>query len=298
MIDTTQITQVVPTPELIRLWADELVPGDIDIWYWDESPLDLDLTGCQVMTQEAYRSSPTHNDIRYMNAYCEWLMPAEATRVIVSDRAWIGMLSTADRQRVLQKQVGLKRGLVFPAAWFGELPAELQKFMVADQVVLGQAVWASLPTAVQHRELLAYQRWCDNVDCYPVPDDAPPHVQAIANTFSPHEGTNCFAITAYGATADSDLLATWLTVSPIDIVAPLGYRQVPDVEPIAEDIVIFEIEGKVIHAVWCLGNDRFLNKNAQSRFSPIRIVDWKMLDTNWLADWPGTIWTIYRRGTS
>jgi hypothetical protein len=289
MIDTAPVNQVLPTPEMIRLWADELIPGDI--WYWDDSPLNLDLTGCQVMPREAYRSDPTYSDIRFMNAYCEWQMPAEAMQVIVSDRAWIGKLSAADRQRVLQKQVGLKRGLVFSAAWFGELPAQLQEFVVEDQVVLGQAVWAGLPPAIQHRALLAEQRRWDDVDCYPVPDAAPRHIQAIANTFSSHEGTNCFAIAAYGATADSDLLATWLTVSPIEIVAPLGYRQVPDVEPIADDIVIFETEGKVIHAAWCAGHDRFLNKNGQSRFNPIRIVDWDMLTT----DWQNATRKIYRK---
>ena len=41
-------------------------------------------------------------------------------------------------------------------------------------------------------------------------------------------------------TADSDLLTTWLTVSPVDVVTPLGYRLVPDVEPIINDIVIIE----------------------------------------------------------
>ncbi len=220
MTDSNQPLQVVPTPEELRLWADELIPGDV--WYWDSSPLDLDVTGCKVLTREAYQSDPTYRDIRFMNAYCEWQLPAEATQVIVSDRAWIGKLSTADRQRVLQKQVGLKRGLVFSVDWFGELPAQLQEFVVADQVVLGQAVWASLPTAIQHRALLAEQRRCDDVDCYPVPDGAPRHVQAIANTFSPHEGTNCFAITAYGANADSHLLATWLTVSPIEIVSAIA----------------------------------------------------------------------------
>ncbi|HEU0165961.1 MAG TPA: hypothetical protein VFQ54_13020, partial [Thermomicrobiales bacterium] len=288
MIDTDPVNHAVPTPETLQLWADELIPGDV--WYWDDSPLELDVTGCQVMNREAYRSDPTYSDIRFMNAYCEWQMPAEATQVIVSDRTWVGKLSVADRQRVVRMQVSLKRGLVFSADWFGELPAQLQEFVVADQVVLGQAVWASLPTAIQHRALMAEQRRWDDLDCYPVPDGAPAHVQAIANMFSPHEGTNCFAITAYGANADSHLLATWLTVSPIEIVAPLGYRQVPDVEPIADDVVIFEKEGKVIHAVWCAGHDRFLNKNGQSRFNPIRIVDWKMLDT----DWPDTTWKIYR----
>jgi hypothetical protein len=233
-----------------------------------------------------------------MNAYLEWKMPAEATQVIVSDRAWIGNLSTADRQRVLQKQVDLKRGLVFPAAWFGELPAQLQEFVVEEQIVLGQAVWACLPPGVQHRVLLAYQRQIEEVDCYPIPDSAPQHVRAIANSFSLHEGTNCFAITAYGANADPDLLATWLTVSPIEIVAPLGYRQVPDVEPVADDIVIFELEGRVVHAVWCIDHDRFLNKGGQSWLAPIRIIDWEMLDAEWLADWPNTNVTLYRRGTA
>ncbi len=291
MIDTAPITQVVPTPEMIRLWADELIPGGIDIWYWDDSPLDLDTTGCQIMSQKAYRSDPTFNEIRFMNAYCEWLMPVEATHVIVSDRSWIETLPAADRQRVLQKQVGLKRGLVFSAAWFGGLPVQLQEFVVEDQVVLGQAVWADLPPTVQHRALLAEQRRWDDVDCYPIPDNAPAHVQAIANTFSPHEGTNCYAITAYGATADSALLARWLTVSPIELVAPLGYRQVPGSEPGPDDIVTFERQGNIVHAAYCIDDDRFLNKNGQSRFNPIRIVDWSMLAT----DWPDLTVLIWRR---
>ena len=88
MTDMKHVRQLVPSAETLQLWADELILGDV--WYWDDSPLDLDLTGCQVMTSETYRSDPTYHNIRYMNAYCEWLMPAEATRVIVSDQAWIG----------------------------------------------------------------------------------------------------------------------------------------------------------------------------------------------------------------
>lgn len=297
MSDPIQRLRVVPTPDELRLWADELIPGEGDIWYWDDSPLDPGPTGCQVMPREAYRSDPAYRDIRYANAYCEWLMPAAATQVIVSDAAWIGSLSSADRHHVLRKQIDLKRGLVFPAEWFGEQQELLQPHTVADQVVLGQAAWASLPTGIQQRALLAEQRRCDEVACFPVPDGTPAHVRAIANTFSPHEGTNCFAITAYGATGDPHLLATWLTVSPIEIVAPLGYREVPDREPLANDIVIFELGGRVIHAAWCLGDDRFLNKNAQSRFAPIRIVDWAMLDAEWLAEWPDTRWRLYRRDT-
>ncbi len=296
MIDTSPITQVTPTPEIIRRWADELIP--CDVWYWDDTPLDLDLSGCEVLARAAYRSHPIYNTIRFMNAYHEWKMPAEVAQVIVSDPAWIEHLSTADRRRVLQKQVDLKRGLMFPVIWFGEPSAQLQESVVADQVVLGQAIWSSLPIAIQRQALLAEQRRCDEVDCLPIPDVAPPHVRAIANTFSPHEGTNCFAITAYGANADPALLSTWLTVSPIDVVAPLGYHQVPDVEPRADDIVILELDGRVVHAVWCVAHDRFLNKNAQSWFAPIRIVDRKMLDAEWLADWPGTSVTLYRRGTA
>ena len=296
MTDMKHVRQLVPSAETLQLWADELIPEDV--WYWDDSPLDLDLTGCQVMTRETYRSDPTYHNIRYMNAYCEWQMSAEVTRVIVSDQAWIGSLSVTDRQRVLQKQVELKRGRVFSIASFGELPSQLQEYAVADQVVLGQAVWAGLPTAIQHRALLAEQRGWDDLDYLPVPDTAPQHVQAVANTYVPHEGTNCFAISVYGATANPELLTTWLTVSPVDVVTPLGYRLVPDVEPITNDIVIIELEGRVVHAVWCIDDDRFLNKGGQSRVSPIRVVDWKMLDANWLADWPDTTFKVYRRGTA
>ena len=59
-----------------------------------------------------------------------------------------------------------------------------------------------------------------------------------------------------------------------------------------------EKEGRVVHAVWCIDHDRFLNKGGQSRISPIRVVDWKMLDANWLADSPDTTFKVYRRGTA
>lgn len=173
MSDPIQRLRVVPTPDELRLWADELIPGEGDIWYWDDSPLDPGPTGCQVMPREAYRSDPAYRDIRYANAYCEWLMPAAATQVIVSDAAWIGSLSSADRHHVLRKQIDLKRGLVFPAEWFGEQQELLQPHTVADQVVLGQAAWASLPTGIQQRALLAEQRRCDEVACFPVPDGTP-----------------------------------------------------------------------------------------------------------------------------
>jgi len=293
MVDTDSLTQVLLTPEMLQLWAENLIPKPRDVWYWDNSPLDFDLTSCHVMTREAYRADAVYNTISYDNAYLSWLMPSEAVQLIISDPEWIGDLPGDDRQRVLQKQVKLKRGLIFSADWFGDLPAELQEFLVDDQVVLGRSIWESLPTGIQHRALRAEQRRWEEVDCYPVPEGAPAHVRAVANTFIPQEGTNCFAIAAYGATGHAWLLREWFKPPAFHALLEANrYQPVPAPEPIADDIVIFERDGDTIHAVWCVGSDRFLNKNGQSWISPVRIVDWEMLKTEWPE---ATSTTIYRR---
>ncbi|MGC4189985.1 MAG: hypothetical protein QM589_01960 [Thermomicrobiales bacterium] len=294
MIDAEPVNQVQPPPEMLRLWAEHLIPAPRDVWYWDNSPLDFDLTGCQVMTRDAYRADAAYNTISYDNAYLSWKMPSEVVQLIISDPEWIGDLPGDDRQRVLQKQVDLKRGLVFSAGWFGDLPAELQEFLVDDQVVLGQSVWASLPTDILHHVLRAEQRRWDEVDCYPVPANAPAHVRAVANSFIPQEGTNCFAIAAYGATENAWLLREWFKPPAFHALLEANrYQPVPASEPIADDIVIFERDGDTMHAAWCATHDRFLNKNGQSWFNPVRIVNWEMLK----AEWPeATRTTIYRRG--
>lgn len=92
---------------MLKAWCDHLLP-ELDVWFRDEDPLDLDVSGCVVMPRADYLQHPTFRDIRYVNAYLHWQMPLEITRIIVSGPASITSFDVTDRHRVLEQQVHLQ----------------------------------------------------------------------------------------------------------------------------------------------------------------------------------------------
>lgn len=291
--DRPLIQRIRPSPETLQAWADHLLP-DLDVWFWD-GETDIDPTGCVVMPRADYLGHPTFQDIRYVNAYLHWQMPREVTHVIVSGTAWISSLDAADRRRVLEKQVEMHRGLVLPRSHFDALPEGLAAYAVDDHVVLSHAAWALVPHEARRLALLREQARWDDVDCLAVPDDAPAHIRAIANTFGNMEGANCLATTAYCVTAETWMRDLWMHQPAFrDLIARHGYRPLPGASPKAGEVVTFVANGDIVHAAYCVGPDRFLNKNGQSRLNPIRIVDRAMLD----AAWHEAICVIYRRASA
>lgn len=291
MNDPATLVRVQPTRETLRHWADHLLP-DLDVWFWDDGKPGIDLTACLVMPRADYLQHPTFRDIRYVNAYLHWQMPAEVTHMIVSGPAWIMGVAASDRQRVLEKQVDLRRGLVYPRTHFDTLPESLQAHAVNDHVVLCHAAWEQVPDPIRRQVLLREQQSWDDAECFELPDDVPDHVRTVANTFGMHEGTNCLATTAYCVTGEMWMRDLWMHQPAFrDLIDRHGYRPMPGVVPNAGDVVTFEADGDIVHAAYCVEPDRFLNKNGQSRFNPTRVVDWAMLD----ADWTDTICVIYRR---
>jgi hypothetical protein len=244
------------------------------------------------MSRADYLAHSTFQDILYVNAYLHWQMPPEVTRLIVSGPDWIARLGAEVRRRVLERQVALRRGLVFPRDSFATLPDALEAFVVGNDVVLCHAAWDALPDDLRRQVLLREQARWDDVACFPAPDDAPEHIRAIANTFGQPDGANCLSTTAYCVTGQAWLRDLWLFQPAFrDLIARHGYLPAPDCSPCPDDVVTFEVEDVIIHAAYCLGDDRFINKNGQSRFNPIRIVDWAMLR----AGWPEAAVVTHRR---
>ena len=144
------------------------------------------------MPREHSLHHPTFGDSRYVNAYLPWQIAPEVTQIFVSGPAWISSLTATDGQRVLEKQVSLRRGLLFPQAYFDGSPEELQAYAVDGDVVLCHAAWSAVPNELRRPAVLRDQRRWDNVDYLPAPDDAPDPSRAIANTFDRHEGATAW----------------------------------------------------------------------------------------------------------
>lgn len=291
MVRSPAVSHIHPSGETLRHWGDQLLP-ELDVWFWDDDALDLDLTACVVMPRADYLQHSAFQDIRFVNAYLHWQMPSEVTRLIVSGPAWISRLAVADRQSVLGKQVNLRRGLVFPRTHFDALPEGLHAYTVNDRVVLCHAAWEAVPDQIRRLILLREQQLWDDVDCFQAPGDAPEHIRAIANTFGLHEGANCLSTTAYCVTGEAWMRGFWMFQPAFrDLIARHGYRPVLEASPGADDLVTFEMDGVIVHAAYCVGQDRFLSKNGQSRFNPVRIIDWVRLN----ADWHEATCVTYRR---
>lgn len=283
--------QVVPlADETLTYWDEHLIP-DLDVWHWDDDPLAFGLSGCLVMSREDYVKHPTFQDIRYVNAFLQWKIPSEVSHVIISGPTWITHLPSEDRSRILQKQVALGRGLIMPLSFLEGVPKSVQSFIADEHIVLCHASWDRLPESTRRMLLLHEQRRWDDIECLPVPPDIPPHIRIIANTFGHVEGSNCLGTTAYCITGEAWMREFWMFQPAfLDIITRHGYSPIAVAIPEPGDVVTFTSDEILVHAAYCLDHDRFLNKNGQSSFNPVRVVDRAGLT----ADWPDAITTIYR----
>lgn len=264
------------------------MPGH-DVWYLDAP---RELPHCTVMTRADYLAHPTYRDIRYVNAYLHWQMPPTVTSLAVSHGDLLSLLPTTERTHLLELQVEHKRGLVFPRSHFDDVPASLTPCVVGDRVVLTHAGWDRLDEAVQWTALRREQRIWDDCMGLPVPGETPPLIATRTNGFLLEEGTNCLATTAWCLSRDDALASGWMFPEAFHAVLHAhGYAPTTSTEPTANDVIVFEQDGATIHAAYCVVPDRFVSKNGQSRFNPVRMVDWSAL----LADWPHATHTIHRR---
>lgn len=283
-----------PTYEVLTRWRDAFTT-DRDIWYWDDDPLPTNLDWCEVLSRSDYLAHPTYSGIEYVNAYWHWRMPKRVQHVLVCDQDWIGSLPDDARDMVLAKQIELDRGMVVPSTHFDLVPDIMQPYIVDEKIIISRAAWISLSQSDQFaalkRELLLW----DDLDCLPIPDGIPEHIRAIANTFGDSHGANCLATTAYCITGQESIRHRWM-FKP-EMVAVLDdnrFQPVDEIDAKLGDVVAFTRNGTIVHAAYCVGMDRFINKTGQSMFNPIRIVNRAMLN----ADWPDEDVTLYRQRPS
>lgn len=273
--------QVQPSEATITFWTSGLIPK-LDLWYWNDSSIDVDRSGCELVPWEALRTHPTLSEIHYVNAYCRWQRSPETHQILLADRGWITGLRDDERFRVLAMQVELERGLVYPRSHFDSIPPELERYVVDDVFVLGGSIWSELPDDLRRQFVLRESLAWDDHACFPLPDDAPDHLQGIANTFMNVHGANCLSTTAFCFTGEPQVTHRWMfQLEFADLLKRSGYRPSLTKTPESGDVVTFAQDGTIQHANFCVGPNRYLNKNGQTMFNPIKVVDSAMLDETW-----------------
>ena len=287
-----EMIRIQPSEATLKRWADSLTTPN-DVWYWDDSLADINIAGQTVLPRQEYFEA--YPDISYVNAYWHWRMPKSVRQVVVTAPSWIGSLSDGDRQRVVAIQVELDRGQIFPEKHFDRVPEVLEPYRIEGKIVLARAAWKSLDKPDQftflRREMLSW----DDTNCFPVPSETPAHIGGIANAYGDEHGTNCLSTTAFCITARDDLRHKWMFQPEfLEILAGERYEQVDSDIGEPGDVMTFSDNGVLVHAAWCISPDRYINKNGQSMFNPVRIVNRAML----LADWADQDVAIYRQRKS
>lgn len=275
-------TELVLLPdETLDQWASDYLPG-LDVFYADKQAVDQNLRGSLVFDRQHYIAHPTFQDVRYVNTYLHWNLRREVPWVIVANPEWIGAQPEAARRRLLATQIRLERGLVFPRSHIDEITEALTPYLFDDTFVLTHALWDTFTPEVRRQFMRREQAVWDDLHCHPVPDGVAPHIRDLANRFSEVDGANCLATVAECVTGEAWLGRLWLHEGEFcdrmvreGLAADFGND-----EPQPGDVVIFH-KREFQHAAYCVAPDRFISKNGQSRFNPIRVVDMAMLRNDW-----------------
>lgn len=283
---TTSWIPIAPTEADFAGWRERFVP-DYVLWLWDDSPIPHSDVATVIPVSELH-SHPLTSPVAMSNAFILWAISKETHQVVIEDGPWRASLTPAQLASARAQQMRLGRGLCFPGEWV----PRLQREAIDGRLVLDQQLWQSMSDDEQRTVIRDQLIDWDEPITLPIPGDVPAHIRKIANQFLPDEGVNCFAIAIYGATQSDSLLQRWLVTE--DFLVELsdgGFVEQRSSDIVAGDILTFGTERGIIHAAYALGADRFLNKNGQSMFNPVRIIDLATLH----AEWPESELSIWRQ---
>lgn len=287
---TTPLT-LTPNEADILYWCQSFVP-ELALWWWDDSSIPLPQNAVRVIDRTRYRDDVVGGDIVYVNAFHAWVMPREVTRIVVEDGGWVASLGADEHQRASRLQVKYSRGMCIAR---GRLPNDIAPpapAVVDDHVVLYPALWESLSLAARRCVIKTELPMWDRDTTSAVPAGTPGHIARIANTFVRQEGVNCLAVTAYAISGDYDLLMQWLMPEQfLSVLAQRGFREVENASIHADDVVVMKDADRIVHAAYALQPDLLLNKNGQTSFNPIALIDIAMLR----RDWRGYSLSVFRR---
>lgn len=260
--------QLAPTDEDFAWWRKHFVPEHV-LWLWDDSPIPH-ADQVEIIPRADLRTHRLTSRIEMANAFITWAITSKTISIVIDDGHWRDLLSPEELDHARSLQIQLKRGLCFPSPLDG------------TTLVLDQRVWSEL-TDVQRNTIVRNQLadWDEPVTL-PCPENAPAHIRSIANRFLMVEGANCFATVAYAVTGDDTFILRWIWQDELRrILTDAGYVESTDTTPESGDVMAISIDNVLVHAAFVIAPDRLLNKNGQSSFNPVWIIDFATLQREW-----------------
>lgn len=276
---------IAPTEQQLSTWMETFVPG-LDLFFIEENELALyksELTAVLVVPIKEFMAHGEYKRLQFANSYLYWNIASGVSHVIVATPDWIERLDPAKKQRLLERQVRLDRGLVFPLEMLPDAPAEhTVEVDGLSFAVVQHAMWQRLSTGAKERLLKEYLLLWDRPESFALPEDAPRHLEAFANRYSSSHGGNCLSATLFTASGQDWIAGEWVHPETFwNSLQRLGFVQ-SNKAPDRGDIAVWcNKKGVVQHASFCLGAGLYFNKNGQTFFNPWKIVDEQELNSVW-----------------
>jgi hypothetical protein len=286
----------------LEKWEEAFIP-EKDLFFLREEDDDILPefgVNCLVFSFEEFIKHPTYADNSYNSSYTFWTLSKDIKKVIVAPENVFASLKDSIKQRILQIQQQVGRGLIFEAHHFEGILREPATSMLApfqfmsDNRIfyaLQKEIWNQLPKSLKsdilNRIALKYDE----------PGEKDPYkptlsiLNSYVNTYPNAHGPNCLSATLYCATSQAaGVSLDWMIdewVHPATFMnglTQLGYNKVP----LSKDAIFpFDIliwrddQERIKHASFHIDKHYFFNKNGQTFFNPWKIIHIRELDEEW-----------------
>ncbi len=270
--------------------------------------------GVVLLTREELRANHALAPLDLWDSYSLYQMAREGLEVAFLTPAEVAELPAEARQEIMISQDHRGRGQIYEWGWFDKLGIRLSpdgrdQFTTEDKIkiALRYDQWWALTSDQREQWLTLFvsrdRHPCLAQDLHPDQWERMerlhgPQIRALAGTFAPVSGPNCYAATLAAATPSVppalSIAGHWLHPAPLlRGLAERGYAvsslpATDDAMPPGAVLLFRDQEQRLQHASFYMGDGLVLNKDAQSWFSPRQVLPLKVH----LGDWYSDGWTI------
>lgn len=272
-----RIIKIKPTEKTIETWIESFYPT-YDMYVFDAYPNFINKEHCIIMPKDDFFEHSVYNTLKMNNSYHFWAISDRASYVIVADQGWFDSQTLKQQNEITKNQVTLNRGLLISIDDLKETPS---KYIHEDKIVLSKALFESLDHQTKKDIIIKIAQDFDEWESYIKPDHLSDHIDQIVNTFVEKEGINCFSTTLYAITNNAFIFNQWVWSNTfLGYLKQLKYQKVESVDVNEGDVVVVNYQKQPIHAAYALTKNLLLNKNGQTAYNPIKIVDLKYIQEN------------------
>lgn len=279
---------IQPSNDQMKKWIEQYVSAK-DLFFVKEEHVSLfeeEILQALFIPKEEFFNHASYKQIQLANSYEYWNLSKEVEFVILAHANWITKIAPAKKELLLQIQVKMNRGLIFPLSYFPGESIPLNKYSVKtsedESVVLYADLWEKLSFSAKAHLLKTYAQQWDDWGSEEAPVYLPSMIKKYANTFPIEAGSNCLSATLFAISQQEWMIHEWVHPQTFIEKLRMTHHLIKSEELIEGDVAVWETdEGQIQHASFHVGNKLFFNKNGQTFFNPWKIIGFDKLQAEW-----------------